>query len=173
MNCPRANFAELSKEILGKGNCLRFQACGGSMHPFIKNGQIIQVRPTKISEINSGDIIFYRNLDDRMIVHRVIKKYRKNGKIVLLTKGDSTSEFDEYVYPENILGKVVAIEKNNKAIRIDKGLLKWVNTFLAKFSPFSKWIYFLPLRIKHRINRIKNRYASRRPVSPFTCKAKH
>ena len=143
------------------------------MHPFIKNGQIIQVKLTKISEIDSGDIIFYRSLDNRMIIHRVIKKQSRNGKIVLLTKGDSASQFDEYVYSEKIFGKVVAIEKNNKTIRVDRGLLRIINIFWAKLSPFSKWIYFLPRKIKRGIYKMKNRYASRRSVSALSYKTKH
>ncbi len=173
MNCENIEFLELSNEILSKGNCLRFQAKGGSMHPFIKNGQIIQVRPAKIFEITSGDIIFYHGLDNRMIVHRVIKKCRENGRIVLLTKGDSASQFDEYVYPESILGKIVAIERNNKTIRTDRGLLRLINIIYAKISPFSKWIYFLPRKIKHKISKTKNRYANRRPVVALSCKSKY
>lgn len=173
MKCTKIEFKELSEEILGSGKYLRFQACGGSMHPFIKNGQIIQVRSTKISEINAGDIVFYRSLDNRMVVHRIIKKCRENGRIAFLVKGDSASHFDEYVYPERISGKVVAIEKNNKTIRMDRGLLKLINVFWAKFSPFSKWIYFLPRKIKHKISRIKNRHASRRPVATIVRRAKY
>lgn len=160
MECNKLEFVELSKEILGKGSCLRFQAKGDSMRPFIKNGQIIQVRPAKIFEINSGDVIFCRSFNNRMIVHRVIRKQRRNDKIVLLTKGDSTSDFDEYVYPDSILGKVIAIERNNRVIRMDKGMLRVINILCVKLSPFSKWICFLPRKFKHQIyDKMRNRYA--------------
>ncbi|UCC94340.1 MAG: signal peptidase I [Candidatus Omnitrophota bacterium] len=142
-------FLEVSRDFLEKGTHICFQAHGGSMHPFIKNGQIIHVKPTKISGINCGDIIFYLNEDGKLLIHRVIKKQKENGKMRLLTKGDSLSQFDGYVTAEKILGKVIGIEKKGRVIKIDRGLFKLINILYARASPFSKWIYFLPRKIKH------------------------
>ena len=41
--CKRTDFIELSKEVLDKGGCLRFRAGGGSMHPFVRDGDFLVV----------------------------------------------------------------------------------------------------------------------------------
>ncbi len=158
MNCGTIEFLELSNEILSKGNYLRFRARGGSMYPFIRSDEVIQVKPVKISEINYADIIFYHIQDNRIAVHRVIKKSNKNGKIVFLTKGDSVAgSAKDRVYPENILGKVVAIERNGKTIRIDKGFLGIINILYIKLLPFSKYLYLLLKRLGNLQNCLRQK----------------
>ena len=171
MKCANVDFTNLSKDMLARGLRLRFQASGGSMHPFIRNGQIIQVVSAKISEINCGDIVFCRSLDNKLIIHRVIKKCIHNKRIAFLTKGDSLSRFDGYIYPENLLGKVIALETNNRVIRTDKGLFRLMNILCAKLSAFSKLIYFFPRKIRHTAHKVRNRYADRRPVGMVSRKA--
>ena len=81
-----SDFLELSKEILKRGSFLRFRARGGSMYPFIRDGEVIIVKPAKVCEVKIGDIIFYCTSQARMVAHRVIKTCKKNGEMVLMTK---------------------------------------------------------------------------------------
>jgi len=142
VNNPGEAFLELSHQILNrKGKHLSFRARGGSMSPFIRNGEIIEIRPIESRKIKSGDIIFYRANPNKLITHRVIKRILENGKIVFITKGDRSPTFDERVYSGDVLGKVVAVEKNGRIIRFDKGLMRLLNIFWAKISPFNLWIY--------------------------------
>lgn len=138
----REDFLKLSNEILNKGNNLRFQAKGLSMHPFIKNGEVIEIKPISSSEIEIGDIVFYRSSWGGMVAHRVIRKQQKAEKVILLTKGDSVPVSDEEIYPEQVLGKVIAIERNGSKIILNKGLLnKFKSLVWVKISPHSWWIY--------------------------------
>lgn len=141
MNCDRAEFTELSAEILGRGSRMRFRARGGSMRPLIRDGEIIEVKPAKVSEIRVGDIIFYRASWGSMVAHRVIKKRKEKGKMVLVTKGDSAPGFDGQVYLEQIFGKVVTVEKKGRNVKLDKSFWKLLNFFWAIVSPYSLWIY--------------------------------
>jgi len=147
----RTGFQELSNEILSKGNNLRFRALGGSMHPFIKNGEVIEVKPASSLEIKVGDIVFYRANRGGMVAHRAIRKKIEKNKVILETKGDSVPRSDWWVYPEQILGKVVAIERNGKRVELDKGLKKLTNLIWAKISPFSRWIYPIYRRIRRAV----------------------
>jgi signal peptidase I len=135
------DFLELSKEILKRRGCLCFRARGGSMYPFIRDGEVIIVKPAMISEVRIGDIIFYCTSQAKMVVHRVIKTCKENGEMVLMTKGDFTPCFDQLVHSNNLLGKVVAIERKGKIIRLDKGRAMLTSVFLAKISPFTLWAY--------------------------------
>src|SRR3972149_9018543 len=95
--CKRADFVELSEEIMDKGACLRFRARGFSMRPFIRDGDFITVSPIENSSIRIGDVVFYSTAENKVIAHRVIKKYGKNGNVKLLIKGDATFSLPDKV----------------------------------------------------------------------------
>ena len=128
------------------------------MYPLFKKGDFIFIEPVDIKHVSVGDIIVCRR-GRRMAAHRLIKICRDSGRKILVTKGDTFSEFDEPVYSENVLGRITAIERRGRHISINRGLYGVINIFCAKLSPFSKWIYPPLRRIKCGINKIKNRYA--------------
>lgn len=153
MNCGTIEFLELSNKILSKGSCLRFRARGGSMHPFIRDGDVLKVEPAEVSEIKLGDVIFYRT-GSRPVAHRVIRKVSENGKAFLVTKGDSSPSSDQPVYPEDLLGKIVAVERNGLDLRLDSRLARLINLLWVRISPFSRYIYPPIRKLKRNIRRI-------------------
>jgi len=127
----------LNEEILKRGNYLRFRVRGESMSPFLRDGQVVIVKRFDPSEVRAGDIIFCRCPPSRIVIHRLIKKTSENGRTVFITKADASFHFDLPVYPENILGKIVTIEKGGRYIKLDAPLAKlraayYVKSFLIK-----------------------------------------
>lgn len=157
LNLKRGDFASIAQEVLGRGRILKFKAKGGSMSPFIRNGDVVEVIPLK-GKINFGDIIFYHSSYGNSIIHRVIQR----GKESIITKGDSVPGSDQPIFSKQVLGRVVAVEKNGWCIRLDKPVGKLLNIFLALISPFSFLIYpslkfikplsFLVLPALHRLS---------------------
>lgn len=81
----------------------------GSMEPALKAGGIAFIGPVSVSSIRPGDIITYRNADDRSIqsTHRVVEVLDKEGRPVFRTKGDANEAPDaELVSPDRIVGRV-------------------------------------------------------------------
>ena len=156
LNLKREDFTFIAQEVLGRGRILRFKAKGGSMSPFIRNGDVLEVVPFK-GKINLGDVVFYRSSCGSPVVHRVIQR----GKKSIITKGDSVPSSDEPILSKQVLGRVVAVEKNGWCIRLDKPAGKLLNIILATISPFSFLIYpslkfikplsFLMLPALHRL----------------------
>jgi len=132
---------KLSRDILEKGKSIRFQAKGWSMRPFIRDGDFIVVSPVKSSSIRKGDVVFYSDAENKIIVHRIIRKYKKNDRIIVLIKADASFGSPEKVDIHNVLGKVVAIERNGREKRLDRKLYQIIGLFFAVISPFSRWIY--------------------------------
>jgi signal peptidase I len=155
-SCKNIDFLELSSDIFGKGKSVRFQAKGWSMRPFIRDGDFIVVSPVKNSFIRIGDVVFYPTTENKIIVHRVIGKHKRDGRIIMLLKGDAGLGPPEEVYMESILGKVVAIEKNGRKKKLDttRSLIK--NLFFAFISPFSRWTYPIGSKVKHIVKRYGN-----------------
>lgn len=79
----------------------------GSMEPYIYIGDVVFVQKCDENDIYENDVIEYKK-DNYTVVHRVIKKYRQDGKIYFITKGDNNDDADNSpVLPEQITGKVI------------------------------------------------------------------
>lgn len=156
LNLKREDFASIAYGVLGRGRVLRFKAKGGSMSPFIRNGDVVEVVPLK-GKINLGDVVFYCSSYGSPVVHRVIQRNKEN----IITKGDSVSNPDQLILSKQVLGRVVTVEKNGWCIRLDRPMGRLLNILLATISPFSSLIYpslkfikslsFLMLPALHRL----------------------
>jgi signal peptidase I len=81
----------------------------GSMKPVIEPGDVVIVAKVPSSAIKLGDIIEYRNVEDKInIVHRVIEVRGKGERLAFITKGDNnnTPDFDP-VPSQNVIGRVI------------------------------------------------------------------
>ena len=55
------DFLGIMRSILEKGISFRFKAGGSSMIPFIRNGDIVTVRPYRGAPIQKGDVVAFTN----------------------------------------------------------------------------------------------------------------
>jgi len=60
------------------------------MRPFIRDGDFVVVSQIENSSIKRGDVVFYITSANKIIVHRVIKKYKKDNRMIMLIKGDAS-----------------------------------------------------------------------------------
>jgi len=154
VNIRNTDLLELSKDIFGKGKSIRFQAKGWSMRPFVRDGDFIVVSPIENYSIKTGDVVFYLTPENKVIVHRVIKKYKKDkdNRITIFIKGDATFSSPEKVEMQNVLGKVIAVERNGRKKRLDTKFYKIKGLLFARISPFSQWTYPFLSKIKKYFN---------------------
>lgn len=111
------------------------------MHPFIRDGDVITIIPVKNSSLKIGDVVLYLGAGNRVIVHRLINKFKKERKVTLLIKGDATLGSADKVDAQKVLGKVTLRERNGRLKRLDTKPQQIIGLFVAGISPFSKWIY--------------------------------
>jgi signal peptidase I len=122
-------LVELLRAVLGKGAPVRFRAKGFSMSPFIKNEDVVTLSPLQNASPGVGDVIaFVLQGTDKLCVHRVVGK---KGDCYV-TKGDNSSEPDESVPRENILGFVTRVERNGKEILLGLGPARFLIAFLGR-----------------------------------------
>ena len=134
-------FTALTADLLGTGHALRFRARGGSMHPFIKDGDVIEVQPISAVAIRRGDVVFCRNGGGRVVAHRVIRVRSESGRVALVIRGDALACPDGLISPEQVLGRVVALERGGRHIGLDAGLQRLVSALWVGLSPLSRWLY--------------------------------
>jgi len=135
------SFPALIKDLLQQGHSLRCRTLGTSMFPLIRSGNIIQVEPVKVQDLRVGDVVVYHDCADSLVAHRLIEKSLVRGRVVLTTKGDTFPRSGaEKVQPEQILGRVVAVEWGKRLkIRLGSAPGKFIGILLARFSPHIPW----------------------------------
>ncbi|WP_020061775.1 signal peptidase I SipW [Bacillus sp. 123MFChir2] len=83
----------------------------GSMEPTFLTGSVIAIEPTKDgSKYKKGDVITFKEKDNKIVTHRIIDVKNINGKVAYETKGDNNNGPDlNPVLPENVIGKYADI----------------------------------------------------------------
>ena len=137
---------ELMTQLLQEGHRVRFQAPGKSMRPAVLDGDILIIEPIEPAVIKIGDIILYQAEERMIAhrVKSIEKiEYRGHnpakpgagaaltpsspvdkpddrpatGKLyAFILRGDASYSYDEPVYADQILGRAVTIERNNRTI---------------------------------------------------------
>ncbi len=131
----RDDFGALSAAVLERGDSLRFRAPGDSMRPFIRDGDVLLVRPGL--EIRLGDVVLCRAGEGRLLAHRVTRVDRQSHPCSIVLQGDACPWPDGKLPLDNVLGRVVAVERGARRIRLDAGLPRWLGRL---------WILAWPLR---------------------------
>ncbi len=131
----RDDFGALSAAVLGRGDSLRFRAPGNSMRPFIRDGDVLLVRPGL--EIRLGDVVLCRTGEGRLLAHRVAWVDRQSLPHSMVLQGDACPWPDGKFPLDNVLGRGVAVERGMHHRRLDAGLLRWLGRL---------WILAWPLR---------------------------
>jgi len=137
----RNDFLDLSQEILTRGALLRFRARGSSMRPFIESGDVILIEPLDSTKVRSGDVVFYRRVDGGLTAHRLVKINHSEGSTILTMKGDALDYSDPPVSPEQVLGRVISVEKDGHNVKLDTGISRLLTRTWALTSPMSRWLH--------------------------------
>ncbi|MCM8798515.1 MAG: signal peptidase I [Candidatus Omnitrophica bacterium] len=113
------NFREgIYINFLKEGYAVWVETSGKSMEPVIREGDFVKIVPLKGEEIKRGEIVAFLRNEKMLIAHRLIKKEKDN----LFTCGDSfIFAQDPPLKKEEVLGKVVAVRRNNKKKDLEKG----------------------------------------------------
>lgn len=122
-------LVDLLRAVLNKGVPVRFQAKGFSMSPFIRDKDVVTISPMKSTKPGLGQIIaFSRPETGGLCIHRIVRK--RDGMYV--TKGDNTSQTEECVPRENILGFVTSVERDGSRVFMGLGPERYLVAFLGR-----------------------------------------
>lgn len=138
---------ELAAEILGSGGSISVRALGTSMIPSIWPGDLLMIDSISPQQIVTGDVILFRQ-QSRFYIHRIVCTDTSGCSISWITRGDALLEEDPPVRPSELLGRVVAIERNGRRIQPTRQSRRnyVVSSLLARWDAFHN----LALRI-HRL----------------------
>jgi hypothetical protein len=89
-----------------------FQPLGGSMAPFLCQGDTVAISPGRSCRI--GDVVLWQS-GEALVLHRMV--FRRNGRII--TKGDSLLGCDAPIAIEQIRGRAVSRQQGGRVQRLD------------------------------------------------------
>jgi signal peptidase I len=101
----------------------RLHVNGGSMQPFIQRGDWVVIEPVKAPEmLKKGEIILFSR-GNEFVIHRIIKL--EDEKII--TRGDWTRIKDPPISHNDVVGKVIEIEKTYLKIKLTNPFFRLIN----------------------------------------------
>ncbi len=111
-------LADVTREVVSRGHSFRFLALGGSMSPFIRDGDVVTLVPFVRAACAPGDVVaFVQNRSGRLVVHRVVAVGDGRCRI----RGDNSPEEDGEFPFESVIGTVARVERAGKEIRFGLG----------------------------------------------------
>ncbi len=112
---------QLFIDLLREGYIIRSWAVGESMAPCIKKGDLLVVKPIAPGEAEIGEIVAFRKEESHSVLttHRVVAQGKDQGQCYLITKGDRNLYRDFPLSPQDVLGKVVGIERRGQLISLE------------------------------------------------------
>ena len=122
---------EFLRAVLAKGASFRFEARGFSMHPFIKDGEVITISPAQGGRLYSGDVVAFCHPETgRLTVHRIVNKNAQG----FLLRGDNCSEADGLVPAAGLLGRVTEVGGKNRIRRLGLGPERFFLALLSRYA---------------------------------------
>ena len=152
-----AELAALSAGVLGRGGAFRFRARGGSMAPFIRDGDTLTVAPVEAAALRVGDVVLYRADGDRLAAHRVVARRLEGDRRRWVTRGDAAKGPGDVVAAEQVLGRVVRVQRGDWYLDLDHRLQRWAARLWVATAPAGPWLLAGAARIKRLAARILGR----------------
>ncbi len=134
LTCDSKEFGVLASELLKAGYTIRFRAKGTSMHPMIRDGDVVFVAPLKAEQIHKGDVVFFIVGDERALLHRVVNIGNNSADQKYLIQGDGNSHPDGYISGANILGVMTTLERGEMLIPAEGFIYKNLGKFASLYS---------------------------------------
>jgi hypothetical protein len=116
---------ELAADVLRSSGKLRLRVTGWSMLPSIWPGDTLIIERTESLAVSEGDIVLFAR-NRRLFAHRVVTGAVADALTAdapaIVTRGDAMRQPDLPITDRDLLGKVVMIERNGRALEPKRNL---------------------------------------------------
>ena len=128
---PDLTQLEILKTVLDHGKFMHMVAFGMSMHPLIRDGDKLLIKPIGTLLPQIGDVVaFQRPENGHLIIHRVIGWERDLFEI----KGDNVSTPDGWISKQLIIGLVASVLRSGRDVHAGLGKTKGFIAWLSKIN---------------------------------------
>lgn len=144
---------KLGASLLAEGRTVRVKLGGSSMFPFLRQGDVAQIKPVPITELKRGQVIVFEH-KGRWTAHRLVAIRNKATIPHLLAHGDSVRRADPPILKEYYLGVVKGFSRNGKEHKVDGLMNELYARMMLTFRPFLQLSIRLFLRVSNRVRRL-------------------
>jgi signal peptidase I len=135
LECRSSELYDLGSDLVDAGVSFRFKARGGSMYPFIREGDALEVTPVSFHELGIGDVVFYRS-GSRLLAHRVVGFVSEADQVYIRARGDCFLQEDPPVGEHDVVGRVERIYRprrgRERMLRLDRGVRRGLGVLVAR-----------------------------------------
>lgn len=124
---------DMLNEVIERDEDVPLKTFGLSMRPAIYGGEWVVVRRVSAEKVRIGDVVIYQ-AGNVFVAHRVIRKRVQDGRVYFTVKGDAHLEAEGEIALEEIVAKVVALQKMDKRIDMDRPRWRLANRMIALCS---------------------------------------
>lgn len=112
---PNSQFFALAKQLLREGKKIEIPVKGGSMRPFLFDGETVIVAPVGVDcPLRKCDIILAETSTGQVMMHRI----REISPAGIRMKGDGNLYQSELIRPEDVMGRVLSVVRHGKTISL-------------------------------------------------------
>jgi hypothetical protein len=109
------------------------------MHPFIRGGDVLLVEPVDPARLRPGEIMLYHRGGTSHVVHRLVRRVEKDGRLMFIAQGDNKLIADAPILAEQVLGMVVEIQRDGRRMRLGTGPGRLLGLLVYRLSPWKPW----------------------------------
>jgi len=118
------------------------------MVPLLHGSEILTIKKVSASSLGKGDLVFFKNRYGHPVIHRIVKKQKRNDVLSFQTRGDALIVLDEPVPDGEILGKVCRLEKGSKQIDFESIYWRCANYIRATINLFESRLHLTATAFK-------------------------
>jgi hypothetical protein len=100
------------------------------MLPFLRDGDLVEIRPAAVTEIGIGDVICYVPPSGGLCLHRVVAREKRG----FVTRGDALA-YVESVPAAAVLGVVTTVERRGRVRRLRTPAARLRGRLIARTAP--------------------------------------
>ena len=143
LNIREPGAIEMVRDLLALGLKVRIQVSGASMQPFLEGGEHITLQGLDEQSLILGDLLLLADDKGLVLVHRLVRKWKQDGKIMVQTQGDALVGLDAAMPFAKVICRVVCIEKagQGRAHNLDKPAARFAAWLRARAGLLRYYIY--------------------------------
>ena len=133
-------------DVLRQCGRVRFRALGSSMLPAIRPGDVLCIEQCTPGAARPGDVLLTRH-GERVLAHRLLRKERRAGEDLLVTRGDALWHADPSQPASMLLGRVTGISRGGVTLASSRSIT-WLQRLYGLtlteatrlWSPVRAWV---------------------------------
>ena len=130
---PNALFFQQVEDYLAQDKQVRFPVKGRSMLPFLREGDIVELRKVEAAELHVGQVVLAK-YEEAFILHRIVKL----NKLSLVLAGDGNYHQVEEISRAAVLAVVVVAYRGEQNLNINTSYKKMLGTLWFKLRLFRR-----------------------------------